>query len=297
MADYNLGWYQNPDEVAWVCQSLPDPYFASAARGLYGTGRGQTVMLYKAWKDVYGDYFPYPAQSIGCCVSRGWSEGVDLLQCVQIAVGHANEEFNPTSHEAIYGFARVDIGGGRLGEQDGAVGAWAAKAVSTIGTVSQKDVGFDYSDRKAKEWGSRGVPADIKSKAKDHIVKSVAMVKTFDELCDAIANGYPVPVCSNQGFTMERDRDGFCKPQGSWAHCMLICGIRDDKPGALIMQSWGMDNPKGPLALDQPPNSFWADADVVEKMLSEQDSFAMSSYVGYPGSGPMPFHWTLRGFF
>lgn len=292
-----MGWHRDPDEVDWVCQSLPDPYFASAARGLYGTGRNQTVMLYKAWKDVYGSYFLYPKQSIGCCVSRGWSEGVDLLQCVQISIGRSVETFNPTSHEAIYGFARVDIGGGRLGESDGAVGAWAAKAVSTIGTVSQEDVGFEYSDLKAREWGSLGVPEGIKAKAKDHLVRSVAMVRTYDELCDAISNGYPVPVCSSQGFTMERDRDGFCDPDGVWRHCMLICGIRADRHGALIMNSLGMDNPKGPLALDQPPNSFWVDADVVEGMLAEHDSFAMSSFVGYPGGVQMPFHWKTRGFF
>lgn len=292
----NFGWIPAPEEVDRICRGLPFPTLTESAPNWMGMGLDADVYLYKAWKEVYGDYFPYPAQSIGCCVSRGWSEGVDLLQCVQIGRGEYGE-FDPTSHEAIYGFARVDIGGGQLGNQDGAVGAWAAKAVNSIGTVSQKDVGFDYSDEKAKSWGSRGVPADIKSKAKDHIVKTVTLVQSWEELAAALANGCPVPVCSDQGFTMQRDANGFCKPQGSWAHCMLICGIRHDIEGALIMQSWGMQNPSGPLVLDMPSNSFWAPQATVERMLSQGDTFLMSGYVGYGEARPVPNRWRLRGFF
>ena len=60
--------------------------------------------------------------------------------------------------------ARVDIGGERGSYSDGAVGAWAAKAVSTIGTVSRDVVG-PYDGQRAKDWGAEGVPADIKAKA------------------------------------------------------------------------------------------------------------------------------------
>jgi hypothetical protein len=126
-------------------------------------------------------------------------------------------------------------------------------------------------------------------------VQTVALVTTRQEVEDAIANGYPVPICSNQGFTMSRDSNGFCQPKGVWGHCMLICGIRNDAtPGACILQSWGPDQPTGPLSLDQPPNSFWADWTTVGKMLSMQDTFAMSSFVGYPGQA-LPSHWDNTG--
>lgn len=287
------GWHNDPIEVIRVVNSMPYPNAAQAAYHFKGSGAGQTVLLYKAWKDVYGQYFPYPAQQIGCCVSRGYSEGVDLLGCVQIAVGKKAEVFKPTSHEAVYGMARVDIGGGRLWG-DGAVGAWAAKAVTTIGTVPQELVG-PYDDAKCKLWGNRGVPAEFKAKAGEHKVGAASLVTDVDTLDDLLANGYPVPVCSNQGFTMTRDSNGFCQPRGSWAHCMLICGVRVDIPGYCIMQSWGMSVPDGPLALDQPPNSFWADRRTVASMLRMEDTFALSSFDGYPGQR-LPDHWSWDGF-
>ncbi len=287
------GWIDDQAAVQQVVATMPFPVAETAAANLIGSGAGQTVLLYKAWKDVYGDYFTYPAQKIGCCVSRGYSEGVDLLQCVQIALGKKAEKFTPTSHEAVYGMARVDIGGGRLWG-DGAVGAWAAKAVTTIGTIPQELVG-PYDDAKCKLWGNKGVPTEIKSHAGDHKVGAATMVTTADMLDDLLANGYPVPVCSNQGFTMTRDSNGFCAPRGSWAHCMLICGVRTDIPGYCIMQSWGMNVPDGPLALDQPPNSFWAPRRTVESMLRQQDTFALSSFKGYPGQ-PLPSNWSYDGF-
>ena len=290
------GWVHRPDEVDRVLGALPRPLFAAAAPRLSSSGAGRTTLLYKAFKDVNGGrYIDYPAQAIGDCVSHGTGHGVDLLECVQISLGHKTEEFKQTATEAIYGMARVDIGGERGSYSDGAVGAWAAKAISTLGTLSRDVVG-PYSGQRAKEWGARGVPADLKAKAVDHKVKTTSLVGTYEELEDALANGYPVTVCSNQGFTLQRDASGFCSPRGSWSHCMLIVGVRaDTRPGACIFQSWGSEMPSGPLGLDQPPNSFWADRRVVENMLAMQDSWALSSFDGYPDQS-LPAHWAYADF-
>jgi hypothetical protein len=78
-------------------------------------------------------------------------------------------------------------------------------------------------------------------------------------------------------------------------NCMLLAGVRTDRPGALIVQSWGMNVPSGPLDLDQPPNSFWAARDVVESMLSMRDSWALSRFEGYPAKD-LPSHWGWAGF-
>ena len=69
----------------------------------------------------------------------------------------------------------------------------------------------------------------------------------------------------------------------------------DARPGACIFQSWGSDVPSGPLALDQPPNSFWADRSVVETMLAARDSWSLSGFVGYPPQS-LPESWTYAGF-
>jgi hypothetical protein len=57
---------------------------------------------------------------------------------------------------------------------------------------------------------------------------------------------------------------------------MVIAGVRFDRPGACILQSWGPDVPQGPTALGQPDWSFWADQSVVEAILGEGDSWALS---------------------
>ncbi len=296
--DYPIpgGWIRDPEEVARHLAELPRPLFCQAAPSLSGSGTDKTTLLYKAFQEVNnGSYIVYPAQTIGDCVSHGFGHGVDLLEAVQIAIGRKAATFEQTATEAIYGMARVNVGDERGSYSDGAVGAWAAKAVSTIGTVDRDVVG-PYDGRRAKEWGARGVPAAIEAKAGQHKVKAVALVSTYEELEDAMANGYPVPVCSNQGFTLGRDADGFCRPQGVWGHCMLIVGVRaGDRPGACIFQSWGPEMPTGPLGLDQPPNSFWADRSVVASMLALQDSWAISEFNGYPGRA-IPDRWSYTGF-
>lgn len=290
------GWIHDPAAVGRQLAMLRHPLFAAAAPSLSGSGTDKTTLLYKAFKDANGgSYINYPAQTIGDCVSHGFGHGIDLLEAVQITVGRKNELLKQTATEAIYGMARVDVGDQRGSFSDGAVGAWAAKAVSTIGTVSRDVVG-PYDGARAKAWGARGVPADVAAQAGQHKVVTVSLVSTYEELEDALANGYPVPVCSNQGFTLRRDEDGFCRPKGSWGHCMLIVGVRaGSRPGACIFQSWGPDMPTGPLALDQPPNSFWADRDVVASMLAMQDSWAISQFQGYPGQ-VVPDRWSYGQF-
>ncbi len=290
------GWIHNPIEVDRQLATLPHPIFAEAAPRLAGSGTDKTTLLYKAFKDAnQGAYINYPPQTIGDCVSHGFGHGVDLLEAVQITIGQKRELLKQTATEAIYGMARVDVGGERGSYSDGAVGAWAAKAVSTIGTVSRDVVG-PYDGNRAKSWGAKGVPSAIEAQATQHKVGTVSLVSTYEELEDALANGYPVPVCSNQGFTLERDADGFCRPKGVWGHCMLIVGVRaGNRPGACIFQSWGPDMPTGPLALDQPPNSFWADRGVVASMLAMQDSWAISQFQGYPNQA-VPDHWSYEQF-
>jgi hypothetical protein len=295
--DFNQlgGWRHDPEEVSRALAGMPRPLFAASAPHLARSGAGKTVLLYKAFKDVNsGRYIDYPAQTIGDCVSHGFGHGTDLLEAVQISIGKKPEEFKQTATEAIYGMARVDIGG-EHGYMDGAVGAWAAKAVSTLGTVSRDVVG-PYDGKRAKDWGAHGVPSQIKAQATAHKVLSTSLVTTYGELEDALANGYPVTVCSNQGFTLQRDGDGFCRARGMWSHCMLIVGVRADRrQGACIFQSWGSDVPSGPIGLDQPPNSFWAERGVVENMLGMGDSWSLSSFEGYPAQ-VLPDHWTYEGF-
>ena len=150
--------------------------------------------------------------------------------------------------------------------------------MTTIGLVSREMLGTDgtYSGDRAKEWGETGPPTMSSSRRAPYKLGSAALVSTWDDLVAAITNGYPVTICTNQGFTLTRDSGGFCAASGTWGHCMLIAGVRFDRPGACIIQSWGPDVPSGPTALDQPDFSFWAEQDVIERILGEGDSWALS---------------------
>ena len=233
------------------------------------------ILLYKAWRHVLGKDPDYPAQQIGDCVSFGHGHGNDLLQCIEIGLG-APAIYHETDTEFIYGASRQVAG--ILGRQDGSYGAAAVKAMMTIGMVSRAMLGSDgtYSGQRAKEWGLSGPPASIENEAGAFKLGASANVTTWDELVAALNNGYPVTICTTQGFTLERDAEGFCKARGRWGHCMFIAGVRFDRPGACIVQSWGPECPTGPLALAQPTFSFWADRPVIERILAEGDSWALS---------------------
>jgi len=233
------------------------------------------VLLYKAWSDVLGQYPDYPAQQIGDCVSFGHGHGNDLLQCIEVRLGEP-VNYRETDTEFIYSASREVAG--ILGTGDGSYGAAAVKAMTTIGLVSREMLGTDgaYSGERAKEWGQTGPPHDVELKAAAYKLGSAALVSTWDELVAAITNGYPVTICTDQGFSLTRDPDGFCEASGTWGHCMLLAGVRFDRPGACIIQSWGPDVPTGPTALGQPAFSFWAEKDVIGQILSEGDSWALS---------------------
>ena len=282
-----FGWVHDPEAVQAVTAALPFPAFADseAFRAEY-TGP-EDVFLWDACRKVTGDVLPARDQeSVGSCVSFGTASAIEHLICVQIASG-ANEEFRPLAQEVIYGGSRVEVGGGRI-RGDGSVGAWAAKFVQDWGVVPRGVHGShdltEYDVRRCREYGSRGVPDDLEPLARDHPVVTVSKVGTWEECRAAIRNGYPIAVCSDQGFSMRRDADGFCPPRGTWMHCMAIVGVKGgDRPGAFVLNSWGPTAHTGPAGAGNPsPAGFWADAKVVDRMLRQGDSWAFSGFVGFP---------------
>ena len=285
------GWL-GADEIQRGFAALR-PALAQAAPALVrDESDGAPILLYKAFRDVLGAYPDYPAQQIGDCVGVGHGHGLDMLQCVEIALGEPSE-FRETSTEFIYATSREAAG--ILGRSDGSYGSAAVQAMISVGVVSREMLGPDggYNGARAKSWGHTGAPAELKAKAAATRLGTVARVTSWDELTAAMRNGYPVTICSNQGFTLRRDAQGFCAPRGTWGHCMLIGGVRFDRPGACILQSWGPDQPEGPLALDQPSYSFWADRRVVEGILAQGDSWALAKAPEFAVRA-LPEHWSYH---
>ena len=218
--------------------------------------------------------------------------GIDILASVEERL-HGEQESQPaeTATEVLYASGRVEIGRGRLGSGDGSIGAWQSKAVRQYGTLLRQRYGdhdfTTYSGRKAKELGMprAGVPDELEPTMREHLVKQTSLVTDYEQARDAIANGFPVAVCSGQGFSNRRDNDGFARASGRWSHCMLFSGVNDAtrRPGLLCQNSWGTSWNGGLKGeFDIPDGSFWVDADVATSMLRVQDSFAMSAFQGYP---------------
>lgn len=296
----DFGWIDDPDQVDLVLESLPMPMVGQLQ--LPKIRANKAVLLTDTVRKITGKDIDKGPQGIGDCVGWGWARLVNIIACTQIAASlsatfgqdqesrdfdqalqQVREEFQQTSVEAIYALSRVEVGKQKGSMQDGSVGAWAAKAVSTYGTLSYKALKQNgYDKTRSKNWGAQGLPDSLEPAARLHLVKNVSLVTTFDQAAALVENGYPTAVCSSQGFTMTRDRNGFCAPRGRWDHCMTIVGVRYDIPGCLIAQNWGANTPNGPLVLGQPDNTFWVDAHTINNMLARRDSFTGTAFDGYP---------------
>jgi hypothetical protein len=265
------------------------PCFAASGQRVQDSGVGKTVLLFDALTKLCGK-FPIHNQTIGDCVSHGWGISVDVIAAIDVIQGRS-EWRGESATEAGYALSRVEIGKGRLGGSDGSIGAWMADAVQQYGTLRRaKYPTVDlttYSGARAKAWGMprAGLPNELEPLAREHVVQTVSLVTSWEQVRDAIANGYPVAVCSSQGFSDKRDAEGFARPSGRWAHCMALLAVNDDprRPSALCVNSWGPDWISGPTRLGQPPGSFWIDAPVINTMVSrDPDSYVMGGLVGYP---------------
>jgi len=180
--------------------------------------------------EVENDHsFVVSGYAVHNCVSMGSAYAVDALRAIQCVNGQSSWVAE-TATEVIYAMSRVEIGGGALGGGDGSTGAWAAQAVKKLGTIVRQKYGSidltTYSPERARQWGMprAGCPDELEPIAREHLVKTVSLVRTWDELCDAIAAGYPVTIASNVGFDGQssRDSDGFLRQSGSWAHQMCF---------------------------------------------------------------------------
>lgn len=266
-----------------------------------GVGEGATRLLYKDWNAVHGtDYVPRNQGKAPSCVGQATAAAVDFLSAVEIRAG--DPERAPPAQAAacvLYGLSRIEIGGLNQPNFGGSHNLWAARALHQYGAVARLDyplLGYDLrvpSPSRAVEFGYKGIPVGLEKIAKLHPVKEYISIDSFEELRDAIYMGCPVTIGSNVGFgegKRTRDRDGFLnRPRrlfwaSTWNHSVVCIGVCDEgRRGALILNSWGSNWVNGPQRFgDEPAGSFWVDADVIDEMVGQGDSFALRGFQGYP---------------
>ena len=299
------GWINDPLSVHRYINSRRLPFISQQNDQIKNSGNGKVVMLHPFLEKAQGHPIIPRKQGTGDCVGQAFANGADILTGVQINLhGKPEKYIAPASAEVIYGGARIEIAKNKDNlriPSSGSAGSWAADWVVEYGVLLQQKYGehdlSTYNSQVSKEFGKTGVPDDLEPFAKEHPIKTTALVKTWQELIDSVANGYPVVICSGLGFgptdrSWVRDKDGYLrKSRQGWNHAMLIFGYDDasKRKGCCFLNSWGAVH-SGPTLHGSPPTcSFWVDKNVVEEGLrnvwrgqSNPDSFSISNYVGYP---------------
>lgn len=285
------GWVNDVTSRRIILAGQKNPFLSMQNSEIKGSGKGKVVLLHKLFEEITGGPLIPHSQEIGDCVSHAFGLGIDILTAVNILMFNCAERWEAkTATEIIYGGSRIEAGERKL-RGDGSMGVWAAEFVKKWGVLLRRsylDGKYDYtnySGQKARLLGRSGVPDDLEPLCREHPVKTCSVVSSWEECRDAVANGYPVAMCSNLGFTTNRDSEGFLRrTRRPWYHAMVIIGIDDayKRPGGLVQNSWGKYWIKGPTRLDQPLGSFWVDAKQIDRAMKQGDSIAISGYVGYP---------------
>lgn len=257
---------------------------------------GDNIPAWRLFTKATGhDFGPYQQGSIGSCVAFGSAAAVEFGLAANIALTRGPpQKWDAISREAIYGGGRINIRRADV-PPEGMMGEWAAQWLDRFGAVGISQgtppVG-PYTVARCRLWGDRGVPQAVVDLGKNNTVKT-ALVRTPEEVQQALANGYFVFICSSVGFgnlngpPLQRDKDGFLYASGSWPHCMCVAGYRGDKKGFLIVNSWGGGWVTGPKGFgDEPEGSFWCTWDTMKRIVGgsrgeQPDSYAVSSIGGF----------------
>ena len=234
-------------------------------------------------------------KSVGCCVGFATASAIEYLLCAQIA--ERADEATATSHRkssmavrasrsAAAAFAAMDrsVRGPRSGSR---IMAWCRAAFTARYDLRR------YDEARCRTSAARASPTDSNALAKDApgaergpraIVGGVPR--------GAFAIGYPVVVCSDQGFTMERDADGFCNPKGTWYHAMAVIGVRGgEAAGRVPAELLGAERPQRPACPGRcPACGFWVDA-----ADPRPDAEAGRFVVVQPGGGVSAWQWRSEG--
>jgi len=244
---------------------------------------------------------PYIPQVGNNCTSRGLGDGVDQLQFMSVADPPADTseaiEFRRVCIEAVYAFGLYKA---NMRGDGGCYGSAIAQAANELGLVSYEMVGEPQEETRSRLSSWANNPSAIVTKYREAAapfkVGEIARVRTWEELCGAIANRAIVTMASMVGFATPRDERGICRARGSWAHQMYIGGIirSDGVETAVQFQSWGPNNPTGPRPFRLPSFAFRTLKADVERQLSENDCWAIRLFPGFK-KAPLPSRWTNTG--
>jgi hypothetical protein len=285
---YRLGFEGalcDPVDVDRLLGELPHPLFGAAAWGLEESGDGKLSLPFKSLLKFDPEFGPLERQTTGDCVSHAVRNAIDITRSVEIDNGEAESFIVRGATEPIYG-SREHVGQGMHCSK-------AARFVHSTGGIllrqkyPELDLDFSiYNSEIGTKWGRPGVPKNVREEGQKHQVQTVSLVTTVKEARDALFHGYALAVCSDQGFSSKRDKNGIAKASGTWHHAMCWCAVDDTREVFketlfLVQNSWGLWN-SGEKRHDQPDGSFWIRERVAQKMLGQRGAWVFSNVDGFP---------------
>lgn len=227
------------------------------------------------------------------CTSHGSSGAMEDEEMVDIMWRGTASEFHPISSECLYGGAVVTMMG-RRGDNGAFTHSPLDYAIKYGFLPRAKYGSYDltnYNGNLVLQFCKSGVPSELLPEQIKHQLRTVVPIHSFEEGSAILRQGFSVVGGSNQGFSLTRDIDGFCRPQGSWAHCTRFRGRRGGKkPGWAYGQSWGAGMPGGPnsVTLDSgrvlplPEGTFFVDPDTINRMIGQGEFYGVSKLDSFP---------------
>ena len=260
-----------------------------------GDGAGGKALLWKyVERAIGGDLSPRNQGSTSSCVGQATASAIDALSGVQIAgLGTMTGPLVRADATSLYAMARFEIGKlvhGRRLSGGGAFVRYAAEAAQTLGCLSMSyypDSDYDLTDfdtKLCKVWEKRGLPDELEPAALKHLSSDITAIDSYEECRAALANGWAVIVGSNFGFKgQKRDKDGFLKVRGNWAHAMLFDAYDESvaRPYVTIRNSWGARWVSGPRPLGLPAGCFNVTPEICHDMCRRGEAIALSGFSGF----------------
>lgn len=287
-----LGWEYQPAEIeASKCEMEAQGLvvgFSDAQPALKGYGAGKNRYLFEAEAKLFGKDRGAFSQARGTCVSQSTGRAIQDTLYTAIVDGRVLSEPVSIAIEVIYAGSRIQIGRGRLGNGDGAIGAQAAQFNHDYGLLARGVYGrYDLSkpnENYSVSWGKPGVgvPQELIQECRKHIGINTHSVDDMDDLRDAIAAGYAGCFCCGSlwqhpysSSANKRDSKGFCRIIDKGGHAEAIVGVFNSGSLSFIRRnSWG-SMPGGPDTITDsdgrqvklPEGAYAVDADEMAKAM------------------------------
>lgn len=308
-----FGRWEDPHHTEAFFAAQPHPTIRQAASALLEQDDNVDVDLCAIYEQTTGARWNSLNQNPrGFCVGFGNAKMATLSIAM---MAHAREIEWPGADvavEPIYGGSRFEIG--KLKHRsslhrgdDGSVGSWAAEWLLEYGVLLKKPYGnvdlSRYSLERCALYGQAGVDDSIEDDAQLHPIQQMALCETGEEAWRLIGQLHPLVHCSNQGFSMQRQRDGLCSAVGSWAHCAGWSGRFTLNSGTRVLRydnSWeGQADGTGylgfaitllgrfgPIPLNG--NQFLVPLEVVDRMCrAGRETYAMTGPLGFTQRRPL----------